>query len=68
MIQINENLDNSLSEWPKNIKVRDKPEANGGLDEMLTYLKKMDGQSNKRVKGLERIMKPIEYHTIMKVN
>ena len=68
MIQINENLDNTPSEWPKNINVRDKSEANGGLDEMLTYLKKMDGQSNKRVKGLERIMKPIEYHTIIKVN
>ncbi len=68
MIQINKNLDKTLSEWPKNIKVREIPEVNGGLDEMLTYLKKMDGQSNKRVKGLERIMKPIEYHTIIKVN
>ena len=67
MIQINQNLENSLSEWPQNIKVREQPEANGGLDELLTYLKNLEGQRSKRVKGLERIMKPIEYQTIIKV-
>ena len=43
MIQINKNIDNNFSECAENIKVRKQPESNAGLDEMLAYLKKMDG-------------------------
>ncbi len=43
MIEINKNIDNNFSEWAENIQVREQAESNGGLDELLTYLKKMDG-------------------------